>query len=83
MYQAEDYLEKELKLRNIHRQLEIRDKKQTELFVINDEYDYDYVRRLVNRVIRHADKEILSEMRILKKHIKTLEAEVKRVTESE
>jgi|UniRef100_A0A6C0BGT1 hypothetical protein len=83
MYQAEDYLEKELKLRNLHRHLEIRDKKQTELFVISEEYDYDYVRKLVNRVIRYADKEILYEMNILKKHIKTLEAELKRVTESE
>lgn len=76
MHQAEDYLEKELKLRDLHRQLIIKNKKQTELFVTTDEYDYDFIRKLVNRVVRHADKEILEDIRTLKKKIKSLEAEL-------
>jgi hypothetical protein len=48
----EDLFEKELKIRNLHRSIVINNKKQTELFTINNDYDYDYIIKLLNRLIR-------------------------------
>ncbi len=58
MAQAEDLFEMELKLRNLHRKLEFGGKQQIELFTLDDNYDIDYIKRLVNRISAHVDKDI-------------------------
>lgn len=72
IYQAEDLLEKELKLRNMHTTMRINGKLQTELFTVNEDFDLDYIKRLVNRLSKHVDKDIHAEISALKKEIKTL-----------
>lgn len=79
MHQAEEMLEKELKIRNLHTQKTILGKKQTELFVVNDDYDYMYIQRLVNRIVRHVDKEITDEVKRLKNEIRMRDIEIQRL----
>ena len=61
---AEDIFEKELKLRNLHRKHKIGGKQQIELFTLDDDYDIDYIKRLVNRISTHVDREIYSDRRL-------------------
>lgn len=79
MHQAEELLEKELKIRKMHTHKSILGKRQTELFVLNDDYDYKYVERLINRIVRHVDKEIIDEIKGLKKELKLKENEIRRL----
>lgn len=72
IYQAEDLLEKELKLRNMHTTMRINDKLQTELFTVNSDFDIDYIKKLVNHISKHVDKDIHEEIGDLKKEIKAL-----------
>jgi hypothetical protein len=52
---VETLLEKELKIRDMHRVMDINGKKQTELFVPVSEFDYDYVESLVKDIIYDFD----------------------------
>ncbi len=49
---VEDILEKELQIRKIHRKAHIKNMNQTELFATTDEYDFQYVKKLLNRIVR-------------------------------
>jgi len=48
----EDLLEKELQIRDMHRTLTIKSKKQTELFATTEDYSLEYVCKLLKRLIR-------------------------------
>ena len=62
---VETTFERELKIRDVHVSLEIKNKRQTELFITNDTYSFDYFKCLLSDIIDHFD--ILdSEMRKLK-----------------
>lgn len=74
MTQAEDLFEKELKIRDLHLTMTINNKKQTELFSPSDDYSFDYLQRLFGRITRHVDKDIIQEVKRLKKEVKTLKA---------
>lgn len=69
---AESLFEQELKLKNIHTELVINNKKQTELFFETEEYSYEYIKRLYNRIANHADKDITDEIKALKREIRLL-----------
>jgi hypothetical protein len=58
IYHAEDLFEKELKLRNLHRQHKIAGKQHTELFTLTEDYDMKFIKRLINRISLHADRDI-------------------------
>lgn len=49
----EELFEKELLIRNMHRSLVINNKKQTELFTINENYSFIYFQKLLNRLIKN------------------------------
>jgi len=49
----EELFEKELMIRNIHRTLTINNKKQTELFTVNENYSFDYLNKLLCRLIKN------------------------------
>ena len=76
MAQAEDMFEKELKIRNLHTTMTINRKRQTELFVPTEEYPYEYLKRLFNRLTKHADKDLLSEIAELKRQLKEKNKEI-------
>lgn len=48
----EDLFEKEIKIRKIHRSLLINSKKQTELFTTTSEFDIEYIKRLMDRLVK-------------------------------
>lgn len=52
---VETVFEKELKIRNVHKVLEINNKKQTELFITNDYYDYMFFETLMKDIIEYYD----------------------------
>lgn len=68
--QAESLFEKELKVKGIHTELVINNKKQTELFFTNPDYSFEDIKSLYNKVTNYADKDILQEISSLKKQIK-------------
>lgn len=53
--QVETLLEKELKIRNLHRAMEFNNKRQTELFVTDTDYTFLYVENLVKDIIHDFD----------------------------
>lgn len=73
MARAEDLFEKELKIRDLHRTMVIKNKRQTELFSPSDEYSYEFLKRLFARISNHVDKDITEPVRRLKKEIKALQ----------
>lgn len=65
---VEDIFEKEMLIRNIHRSLIINSKRQTELFTINKYYSFDYILRLLNRIIKdNPSSEIIKYKKIIEK----------------
>jgi hypothetical protein len=72
----EELFEKELQIRNVHRSLIINNKKQTELFTINDHYSFIYLQKLLNRLIKDNPS---YEVALCKKKIIRLEKEIKKL----
>lgn len=70
----EDLFEKELMIRNLHRTIVINDKKQTELFTINEQYSFDYLHKLLYRIIKNNPSYEVSKY---KRKIEILEEEIK------
>jgi hypothetical protein len=70
----EDLFEKELKIRDLHRTIVINGKKQTELFTINENYSFEYLEKLLNRLIE--DNPSFESIQY-KKKIASLEEEIK------
>ena len=70
----EELFQKELLMRDLHRNLFINNKRQTELFTINDQYSYDYIQRLLMRIIRDNPS---YEVAQLKKKIANLQIQLK------
>jgi hypothetical protein len=77
MTQAEALFEKELKIRNLHKSLVIKNKRQTELFTVTPEYSFEYLQRLFAKISRHSDKDILDEIKQLKTQLRLKNAEIK------
>lgn len=71
---VEELFEKELLIRNIHRNLVINSKRQTELFTVTEEYNIEYIRKLLNRIIKNNPS---YEVLMLKRKIEKLEAKLK------
>jgi len=71
---VEDIFEKELLIRNLHRKIKINNKKQTELFTLNNNYTFNYINKLLNRIIE--DNPTYSNI-IYQEKIKNLEKELK------
>ena len=71
---VEDMFEKELMIRDLHRSLVINKKRQTELFTISDQYSFDYIHKLLCRIIRNNPS---YEVEILQKKIVELKAQLK------
>lgn len=68
--QAESLFEKELKIKGIHTELVINNKKQTELFYVSPDLTFENIRKLYSKVTDYADKDILEEISTLKQQIK-------------
>lgn len=49
---VEDLLEKELQMRKIHRKATIKSMNQTELFTTTEEYTFQYIKTMLNRIVR-------------------------------
>lgn len=62
--QVETLLEKELKIRDLHRSYEINGKRQTELFVSTEEYDFPYIETLVKDIIYDFDCKDANKLKI-------------------
>jgi hypothetical protein len=71
---VEELFEKELLMRNLHRKLTINNKKQTELFTVNEDYSYEYIHRLLSRIIRDNPS---YEVAMLKEKITQLKMQLK------
>lgn len=69
----EDIFEKEMLIRNIHRSIVINSKKQTELFTVNKSYSFNYIIKLLNRIIN--DNPSFETLKYIKK-IKELEKKI-------
>lgn len=69
----EDLFEKELMIRNLHRSIIINNKKQTELFTINENYSFDYLNKLLCRLIKNNPSyevsKYIKKISVLKKEI--------------
>jgi hypothetical protein len=74
----EKLFEKELKIRNLHTSLLIKNKKQTELFSLSTDYTYKYMIRMLNRLIKnnpsHEVKELQDKLKIANDIIKNYES---------
>ena len=72
----EDLFEKELMIRNLHKSLVINNKKQTELFTINENYSFDYLNKLLCRLIKNNPSfeasKYIKKITLLKKEISIL-----------
>lgn len=71
---VEEIIEKEFKIRNIYRCHVINSKRQTELFTINEQYDLEYVLKLVNRVVKNNPSH---EVQVLKEKLKKMHTKLK------
>lgn len=49
---VEDLLEKELQMRKIHRKATIKTMNQTELFTTTEDYTFQYIKKMLNRIAR-------------------------------
>lgn len=74
---VEELFEKELLIRDLHRKITINNKKQTELFTVNKDYSYEYINRLLTRIIRDNPS---YEVAILKEKIAQLKIQLKSYT---
>lgn len=72
---VEDILGKELQIRNMKRSLVINSKRQTELFAVNEDYDFKYVCNILNRIIL---KNPSYEVKMLKEKIAKLSSQLKK-----
>lgn len=88
--QVEVMLGQELKIRNIHRELLIKDKKHIELFQTTDEYTLPYILDMTEEIIRHTecqereDKKLeLERLRVeklrLRVQMKELDLQIKKI----
>lgn len=72
----EDLFEKELMIRNLHKSIVINNKKQTELFTINENYSFDYLNKLLCRLIKNNPSfeaaKYIKKITLLKKEISIL-----------
>lgn len=64
---VETLFERELKIRNLHTEMSINSKRQTELFCTNKTYDYEYIRKMLDRIVRNNPSH---EVRVLKERLK-------------
>lgn len=71
---VEDIFAKELQIRNMKRSLVINDKRQTELFAVNEDYDFNYVCKVLGRIIRNNPSH---EVKVLKEKVAKLAAQLK------
>lgn len=71
---VEDLFEKELLIRDIHRQIVINSKRQTELFTTTDNYNFSYIIKMLGRLIKDNPS---YEVAMLQKKIQQLERKIK------
>ncbi len=69
---VEDLFEKELQMRNIHRKITIKSMKQTELFTVTEEYDFEYIKKMLNRIVKNNPS---YEVSVLKRKLEKLQSE--------
>lgn len=69
---VEDILEKELQIRKIHRKATIKTMNQTELFATTEEYNFDYIKKLLNRIVRDNPSH---QVMILKRKLEKLQSQ--------
>ncbi len=69
----EEIFKKELLIRNLNRTMLIQKKKQTELFATSDDYNLDYINRLIKRIIKDNPS---YEVGLLKEKIAKLESNI-------
>ena len=71
---VEELFENELLVRNIHRKLVINSTRQTELFAIDNQYSFEYIQKLLHRIIKDNPSH---EVALLQKKIDKLKMQLK------
>lgn len=76
---VENLFKKELKIRDLHRTMIINNKKQTELFTVTEDYDYNYIINLLNRLIKNNPsyevKKLTDKLKLTNQRLKILYSE--------
>ena len=71
---VENLFERELRIRKLHMELTINNKKQTELFCVNKDYDIEFITNMLDRLIR---KNPSYEVKRLQERLKTANSKLK------